>query len=142
MANYNAALTTRGQGDSTTTINPANPSGTVGPGNALQYGSGSNAVETSATGGSITPAGPYIAGGTSDLIIGTVPPGKAGIPQIRTTIQNPTQLKCGTASIAGSRNMADNWIPATASQTALADPSTPAADQHADAGKSLSPQHE
>lgn len=140
--NTNTVLNTRGQGDSNVTINPANPSGTVGPGNAAQYGGGNSVAENSQTRTSITPAGPYIAKGTNDLIIGTVPPGKPGIPQVRTVMQNPTSLVVGNASVAKSVNMADNWIPAIASQTALAAPSTENDAQGASAGKSLSPQHE
>ncbi len=139
MSNTNTVLNTRGQGDSNTTISPANPSGTVGPGNAAQYGGGNSAAEINQTRTSITPAGPYISKGTNDSIIGTVPPGKAGIPQIRTVIQNPTSLVVGKASVGGSVNQPDNYLPATFSQGTV--PAVNAA-QGPETGKSLSPQHE
>jgi hypothetical protein len=127
-------LNTRAPGDSNTTITPANPSGTKGPGNAAQYGQGSVSGSQS-----ITPAGPYISAGTNNNIIGTVPPGKTGIPQISTVIQNPTSLRVGSASVGGSVNMADNFLPATSGQGTV--PTVNAA-QAASAGKSLAPEHE
>ncbi len=139
MANTNTVLNTRGQGDSNTTINPANPSGTKGPGNAIQYGGGNSTAENNQTKTSITPAGPYISKGTNNNIIGTVPPGKTGLPQISTVIQNPTSLVVGNASVGGSVNQPDNYLPATFSQGTV--PAVNAA-QAASAGKSLSPEHE
>lgn len=139
MANTNTVLNTRGNGDSNTTISPANPSGTVGPGNAAQYGGGNSAAEINQTVTSITPAGPYISAGTNNNIIGTVPPGKAGLPQVRTVMQNPTSLRVGIASVGGSVNMADNWLPATFAQGTVPTANTAQGESQ---GKSLSPQHE
>jgi hypothetical protein len=93
--NIMATLNTRKPGDSNTTISPANPSGTKGPGNISQYGNGGTLTGSN----QITPAGPYISAGTNNSIIGTVPPGKDGIPQVRTVIQNPTAFDRGCGGI-------------------------------------------
>lgn len=156
LANTNTVLNTRAQGDSNTTINPANPSGTVGPGNTAQYGGGNSAAEVAANQAGILPAGPGwriqgsdSGGATNNNIIGTVPPGKSGIPQISTVKQNPTSLVVGNASVGGSVNMADNYLPATTAQIGVVVAPdfaegnvTPNAAQLASAGKSLAPEHE
>lgn len=150
MPNTNTVLTNRSQGTSITEVNPARPSGSIGPGNVIQYGGGNSAAENQQTETSITPAGPYISKGTNNSIIGTVPPGKAGLPQISTVKQNATDLKCGIASVGGSSNMADNWLPAstaTVKDTTVPGAGaggnvTPNAAQLDSAGSSLSPAHE
>jgi hypothetical protein len=169
MANSNATLNTRGNRDSNTTITPANPSGTKGPGNVAQYGGGGNAAENAQTVTSIVPADSYIQSTTFSAqdgsqalktvvnVIGTVPPGKAGIPQIRTTMQNPTSLVVSKAAVGvapnlatTSVNMPDNYLPADFSAavstvvgaTGAQGPSSPNAAQASSSGKSLSPQHE
>lgn len=122
-----------------------------------QYGSGNNAAITAANQDSILPAGPgwRIAGSDSggavnNNIIGTVPPGKPGITQISTTKQNPTSLKVGNASVGGSVNMPDNYLPASTSQVGSSvvpgvgagGNVTQNTNQTAVAGMSLAAQHE
>ena len=149
MPNFNAALTARKQGASITEVNPARASGSIGPGNIALFGGGNSAAEVAATQDNVLPAGPGwriagsdSAGAQNNNIIGTVPPGKTGLPQISVIKQNATDLKCGSASVGGSSNYADNWLPATASQTAKADPSTVNTAQDPQQGLSLGPQTE
>lgn len=150
MANTNTVLNTRAQGDSNTDYAAATPAGAKGFGNVAQYGGGNSAAETAAT-QSITPAGPYISKGTNDSIIGTVPPGKPGIPQIRTVINRATDLKVSSASISGSSNEPDNVLTADWAQVGSSATSgvtgaegnvTPNPAQQESAGKSLAPGHE
>lgn len=123
MPNFNAALTARKQGASITEVNPARPSGSIGPGNIAQFGGGNSAAEVAATQDNILPAGPGwriqgtdSGGAQNNNIIGTVPPGKVGLPQISVIKQNATDLKVGNAAVAGSSNYPDNWLPSTSSQ--------------------------
>ena len=93
-----------------------------------------------ATGGSAINITPYDSGN----ILGTVPPGKAGIKLVDGTLQNATSLRVGQVQGVGnngavSSNAPDNFIGGTASQGGL--PSVNS-DQAASAGKSLSPEHE
>lgn len=147
MPNTNTVLTSRTQGVSI--VENTRTTGSVGPGNIIQYGGGNSAAENNQTvgTGAPSPAGPYISKGTNNSIIGTVPPGKAGLPQISTVVQNATDLKCGIASVGGSSNMADNWLPAsTAKVNDTTVPGagaggnvTPNAAQLDSAGQSLGP---
>jgi len=156
MANTNTALNTRAQGNSTTDYNPVVASGSAGLGNVAEYGGGNSAAQTAAT-QTITPAGPGwriqgtdTGGATNNNIIGTVPPGKTGLPQISTVVQRATDLKVANASVGGSSNMPDNYLPASTAQvTSATVPGagaegnvTPNAAQLASAGKSLAPEHE
>lgn len=72
----------------------------------------------------------------SGTILGTVPPGKAGIKLISGVIQNSTDpLVSGQLS----GNQADNFL---ASSPSLGTVPTQNAAQQASAGKSLAPEHE
>jgi hypothetical protein len=86
--------------------------------------------------------------GLGSGVIGTVPPGKAGIVQIDNTIQNSTDpLVSGQLPL----NQADNFAASTASMGpngpsgvpySTGVPPTPNAAQSQSAGKSMSPQTE
>lgn len=102
-------------------------------GNVAQYGQASVSGSQS-----ITPAGPYVSKGTNNNIIGTVPPGKTGLPQISTVVQNPTSLLDGKNPGNGS-NQADSFLNSTAGQGLI--PTVNAA-QLPSAGQSLAPEHE
>jgi hypothetical protein len=136
-------LTLRNPGASTTDYAVATPGGTLGEGNVAQYG---NSAALSG-GQTITPAGPYKSQGTNNSIIGTVPPGKTGLPQISTVVQQATDMKVGKLP----NNQADNFIASTASKPSIVvnDYFTPGAgvpamneDQDPQEGTSLAPQHE
>lgn len=71
----------------------------------------------------------------SGTVLGTVPPGKAGLKQISGVIQRAADLKCG---IVGT-NEPDNFLPSTAVAGGV--PTVNAA-QLASAGVSLAPEHE
>lgn len=147
MPNTNAALTSRTQ--TVAIVENTRTTGPVGPGNIIQYGGGNSTAQTAQTvgAGAPSPAGPYVSKATNNNIIGTVPPGKAGLPQISTVVQNATDLKCGIASIQGSVNEANNWLPAstaTVKDTTVPGAGaggnvTPNAAQLDSAGQSLGP---
>lgn len=127
-----------------------NQAGTTNQRGAVeQYGQGHRNSKIAADSTKITPAGPYVSKGTNDSIIGTVPPGKTGLPQISTVIQDATD-----PLVAGQQpnNQADNFLaskpslvttgPATDQFTAGGGVPAMNAAQDAQVGKSLSPQHE
>ena len=77
--------------------------------------------------------GPYDSGN----ILGTVPPGKAGIKQISGVIQNATT----PMTVTPSGTDPQNFLSCTSQPQASGDPIENSA-QHASAGLSLAPQHE
>jgi hypothetical protein len=69
-------------------------------------------------------------------ILGTTPPGKAGLKLVNGTIQRSTALKCdATEGVVG------NALVCTSQPTHLGDP-IPPAGSHASDGLSLAPEHE
>lgn len=97
-------------------------------------------IDGKVTGGTVHPAGSLPALASSN-VIGTVPPGKAGIVQISTVIQRSTDpLVSGQNPAPKGVNQADNFVANTAA-VGQGIPTVNAAFTAA-AGKSLAPEHE